>query len=366
MIICTIATASALRGALAIYKQFISHLEKNVGDDKWHVFVDVNMPMPVISNVEYHICHTKGLGRVMFDIKGFKTYCHESKIVPDVIFSLQNTNVNMRTSRNVIYYHQSIPLFRYRLSLSDQNVIGNWVYSYLYPLYVKWFLDSKTFVAVQTETIKEMFSKRYNFPYENVGVYFPDIENINLAGISPFQYEDKTFNFIYPAMGASYKEHTTLAYAMRFVRDKEPDLADKIRIHLTIKEYDQKKLWNIINKNELVTNFVFHGNVPHEQIMSMLKSCNGLLFPSVVETLGLPLLEAASLGAPVIANDMGYVHDVLRDYQGLKCVKVHAYNEWAHQIVSCCMGNERYSPYLVTNNDSWNRLFRLIREGVVV
>lgn len=365
MIICTIATASALRGALTIYKQFISHLEKNAGDDEWHIFVDVNMPMPTIPNVEYHVCHTKEVGRILFDIKGFKSFCRENKIVPDVIFSLQNTNVKMDSSRNIIYYHQPLPLFKYRLSLSDHNVIGNWVYTYFYPLYVKMFLDSRTFVAVQTETIKDMFCKRYKFPLEKVGVYFPNVENVNAASISPFLFEDNTYNFVYPAMVSSYKEHITLAYAMRYVRDKAPDLANKIRIHLTLKEHDQKKLWDFINKNELVANFVFHGNVPHEQIMSMLKSCNGLLFPSVVETLGLPLLEAASLGTPVIANDMGYVHDVLGGYEGLKCVKVHAYDEWADCIIESCHSQMKFMPFSRLENDSWDRLFVLIRDGIV-
>lgn len=365
MIICAIATASALRGALAIYKQFISHLDNNFGDDKWHIFIDVNMPMPTIPNVEYHVCHTKGIGRIWFDLFGFKNCCMRKGISPDVIFSLQNTGVKLQNKRKVIYYHQSLPLYRYRISLSDHNVIGNWVYTYLYPLYVKWFLDSKSFVAVQTETIKEMFCKRYKFPPAKVGVYFPNVENVNAASISPYLFEDKTYNFVYPAMVSSYKEHITLAYAIKCVRDKAPDLADKIRIHLTLKEHDQKKLWNFVKKNELVASFVFHGNVPHEQIMSMLKSCNGLLFPSAVETLGLPLLEAASMGTPVIANNMGYVYDVLGGYEGLKCVKVHAYDEWADCIIECCHSQMKFMPFSRLEDNSWKRLFILIRDGIV-
>ena len=86
----------------------------------------------------------------------------------------------------------------------------------------------------------------------------------------------------------------------------------------------------------------------------------------MVETLGIPLIEAASLGVPIIANDMGYVHNALNDYEGARLVKVHDYDDWARQITTCCMIKERYTPRVATKNDSWDRLFKLIKEGVVV
>lgn len=365
MIICVIATASALRGALAIYKQFISHLEKDVGDDVWHVFVDVNMPMPANPNVVYHVCHTKGLGRIWFDLFGFRMICHKKGIVPNVIFSLQNTNVNMGALRKVIYYHQPLPLFRYKISLSENNVISHCAYTYLYPFYVRLLVNANTYVAVQTETIKEMFSDRYNFPLDKVGVYFPHVDKINPTNLPLFQYEDDTYNFVYPAMESAYKEHITLAYALKRVNEIAPKEANRIKVHLTICESQIKKLTDYIIHNGLDDNFVFHGGMSHNQIMSMLKSCQGLLFPSVVETLGLPLLEAASLGIPVVANDMGYVHDVLDGYDGLQLVKVHDYDGWANRILNCCRDKKRFMPFSPSESDSWDRLFVLIKEGVI-
>ena len=97
----------------------------------------------------------------------------------------------------------------------------------------------------------------------------------------------------------------------------------------------------------------------------MLKSSHALLFPSIVESSGLPLLEAAMLGISVVANDMGYVHDALHEYEGVKCVQVHDYDDWAMKIEECCTGGGHYSPYSFNDIDSWKRLFRLIKEGVV-
>lgn len=364
-IICVVATASAKRGALTIYKQFIDSLQTFRGDDHWHIFVDNGMPTPEMPNVEYHVCHTKGFGRMWFDFYGFKKYCRNNGIETDVIFSLQNTGVKCQSIRNVIYYHQSLPLYHYTYKIFDKSIKETLFYKVYYPFYVKLLMNKRTYVAVQTDTVKDLFSRRYDFPIDKIGVYFPKVEKINVDSVVSYEYESGTYNFLYPAMGAPYKEHTTLALAIVKIWRSNPELAKNIRVHLTLRERIHKTLHAIIQKEKLHRNFVFHGNIPHEQVLSMLKGSHGLLFPSIVESSGLPLLEAAMLGIPVLANDMGYVHDALHEYEGVKCVQVHDYDDWAMKIEECCTGGVHYSPYSFNDIDSWKRLFRLIKEGVI-
>ena len=40
-----------------------------------------------------------------------------------------------------------------------------------------------------------------------------------------------------------------------------------------------------------------------------------LVFPSYIETIGLPLLEARSVGAPILAADCLYARDGVGDYE---------------------------------------------------
>ena len=94
-VVCVLATASAKRGALAIYNQLMQALAACCDGvcAEWHVFLDIDMPMPEIPQVYYHVCHTKGIGRVWFDFVGFKREIKRLDIKPDTIFSLQNTGV---------------------------------------------------------------------------------------------------------------------------------------------------------------------------------------------------------------------------------------------------------------------------------
>ena len=62
-------------GGMSIFLQFLDALKcslvDNNLDEEWHVFVDDGMPMPSIQRVHYHVCHTKGVGRIWFDLIDF-------------------------------------------------------------------------------------------------------------------------------------------------------------------------------------------------------------------------------------------------------------------------------------------------------
>ena len=269
----------------------------------------------------------------------------------------------MKVKRTVIYYHQPLPLFPFEFSFFGPGAREIVFYRYIYPLYVKLFLGKRTYVAVQTEDMKRHFAGRYHFPADRVGVFFPDMDKIDADSIAPYVFEPGTYNFVYPAMGAIYKEHTTIAYAMERLFAQNSEMAKCIRIHFTLSAEHNRDLYRYICQHRLEKNFVFHGPLPHDQVLSMIKGGDALLFPSVLETFGLPLLEAASLGAPVIANNMAYVQEVLRGYSGLRTVKVHDYDAWASMMGSCCEKRLHFPYYQVAEKDSWKQLFHFLREG---
>jgi len=55
----------------------------------------------------------------------------------------------------------------------------------------------------------------------------------------------------------------------------------------------------------------FPGRVPEEEKWRLLRSCSVFVMPSVAESFGVALLEAMSLGRPVIASDVGGMPEVV-------------------------------------------------------
>jgi glycosyltransferase involved in cell wall biosynthesis len=52
------------------------------------------------------------------------------------------------------------------------------------------------------------------------------------------------------------------------------------------------------------------GNLSHEDLISIYTQIDAMIFPSLFESFGLPLVEARQLGIPILSSELDYVHDV--------------------------------------------------------
>lgn len=360
MVIVVVATASKVGGALSIYRQILSHIEVEKRDNRYYILIDPCMPQKEMAGVSYMSIDTNGLKRIIYDIYGYKRELLKRDIQPDIIFSLQNTAVRCGDVPQLVYYHQSLPFFQYKFNILTSAGRTYFFYHYLYPLYVKLLHNGNVKYIVQTDYMKECFSKKFSSVSSNdVYSFFPDVENVEKDEVADYDYKEGSYNFVFPALAADYKEHETLVYALKKLEEKEKTICEKIRIHLTFEKDSYPHLASLIKKSHLEKNFVFHGRVEHGVMLSMVKCSRGLLFPSVIETIGLPMLEAAALGVPVVANDLPFVHSVIDNYTGVSFMDLHNYDQWSQRILSLCYRYERF-PELRKNSSTWPKVFNLI------
>jgi glycosyltransferase involved in cell wall biosynthesis len=66
-----------------------------------------------------------------------------------------------------------------------------------------------------------------------------------------------------------------------------------------------------------------------EEVLSYYKSVDALLFPSQIETFGLPLAEASCFGLPIIAADLPYAAEVLKKYENKILIDPESVCLWA-------------------------------------
>ena len=60
----------------------------------------------------------------------------------------------------------------------------------------------------------------------------------------------------------------------------------------------------------------FTGELSPERVAQFLKSLDVFVFPTLAETFGLAVVEAAQAGVPVVANDLEVLREVLRTDEG--------------------------------------------------
>lgn len=357
-----IVNASALRssGALSIYKQFIKHLSKNINNNHYFIFVDSSVPQPYIEGVKYiNDDNHSWLHRIWWDFIGIHKWIKKNNIESYKFISLQNTGI-ITNHEQIIYYHQPLPFYKYKWSLFKSSERILWLYKYLYPFFVKMTLTKKTHIVVQIPFIKKGFKEKFAFDENRIHVLFPDIEKINIEDVNEFDINHEYFHLIYPATPHSYKCHRTLFEALANLRENNSDIYNKIRLHITISKNESMYIDDLVNKYDVEDIIIYEGRIPHSDLLSLYKASDVLVFPSILETLGLPLLEAAAFGMPIIVSDLEYSREVLNSYNGAIFVDSKDVKSWATEIQKIFINKERFNSLQNERESSWNNFFNLL------
>ena len=115
--------------------------------------------------------------------------------------------------------------------------------------------------------------------------------------------------FIYVADGVPQKNHAVLLQAWEYLQDRyqlTPEL------HLTIPAHFTKLIATIQQLQHKGINTINHGVIEKAELNLLYQECGYLIFPSLRESFGLPLIEAVQAGCGVVAADLPYVYDVIR------------------------------------------------------
>lgn len=368
MIVLVSAAALRTSGARTIYRQFIAHLKTRVDGNRYYIMVGRDMEMPEIMGVEYLVVDVSSkIKRLMFDAFGLQRILSNHQIRPDVVVSLQNIGLRKyKQMPQIIYYHNALPFFDYKWCLLKKKEYMMFLYKHLYPYFVKRTIGIKTEMVAQLPFIKKGIVAKYGVSPKQVHVMFPDLDDINIADVEVGGYDEvKAVDFVFPATYMPYKGHEFLVSVMEKLYDVNRALAEQVRIHLTLYETTSQALIKRMEAKGVRANFVFHGVVNHARLLSMYKGARGLLFPSVIETLGLPLIEAAKFGLPVVACDLEYAHEVLAGYSGTTYVDSRSTAQWAEAIIKIASEHNTFAPLYAPERSSWEDFFDLIENKKV-
>lgn len=337
------ATALDQSGASSILRQFVENIP--VDDSKWLLFVSPDTSINT-NNPNVRIEPVEGVKpmykRLWWDVFGLKKWLKRNDIQPVAAISLQNTGFNVsKKVTQYIYYHQSLPFYPYKWNLLKKKERTFWFYKNIYPFFVKLFLHENTKIFVQLNFIKECFAKRYKHPIHNIAVFHPSCQKPTVS--SKNSEYSHSLSLCYPAMGHFYKNHRVIVEAL-----KSLDRSVKV-IFTTERSKDFEGDKRIINI----------GIQPFEKICELYYKCDAMIFPSYIETYGLPLLEAAMTGLPIIAADLPYAREVLEDYEGVTFVQYSDPKAWIRAIQNLEKG-KRYTPIDISNRPGWKNLFKTI------
>lgn len=116
---------------------------------------------------------------------------------------------------------------------------------------------------------------------------------------------------LYPANFWQHKNHDALIHAMRRFRQENPKSDLRVVCTGTPNAY----MHELAQRATAATNdvFVFAGFLPEAALATLLRACSALIFPSLFEGFGMPVLEAMAVGKPVLCSDRTSLPEVAGD-----------------------------------------------------
>lgn len=224
------------------------------------------------------------------------------------VLSLQNIIIPHTKVYQSLFVHNALPFSEYRFTYNENKFL--WIYQNIIGKYIMKSIKRADHVIVQTKWMKEKCIKKLNVNSEKIEIKPPKI-NIEVNRV--FQKTKESLStFFYPASGVVFKNHKVIVDACMNL--KEEGIVD-YKVIFTIKgeENEQiKQLFKTVNQNQLPIEFV--GSLTREEVFRIyLKSI--LIFPSSIETVGLPLLEARMHSSPIIVYKQPFSEEVLSGYE---------------------------------------------------
>lgn len=303
-------------GALTILCKFIENIIKFNCKHKFYIFVALDeLKRYEKENIKIIVIGKQNcIKRIYWDNYGLKNYLETNRIKPDIFLSLQNTGVNLdKKIYQILYYHQSIPLYNIQWSLFKKKEQVYWFYKNIYPFFTRQYIRRINKIIVQTSWIKEEFSKKFKYSKNNIYLMTPPIELPNIKEVKTIS--KNKFRIFYPASPLIYKNHKLIIEAIIFLNSKIPKLEDKVECVFTFSEHENEYLYSLVVENKLDKLIKFIGKIEYKKVLEYYKSSDLLVFPSYIETLGLPLIEAQHFNLRILAINLPYSREVLKKYK---------------------------------------------------
>jgi len=356
------------RGAKIVFVNFLNRLLHSKRDDI-HYFLFCSwedIHSYECENITVVITKRDGLKGIMFHDRNFyKKWSLQNNIIADVVVSMQNTTINyFKGVRQIVLFQQSVPLSDIQWNPFIKSERSLFFYKNIYPYFIKRYFTADTIFVAPTNWVKEKLASKLKIPIKNIVTIYSEIIYTDASKIIPKIHNDSYCHFIYPSNGSKHKNHTIIIEAVKFLRDTSGvDISD-LRIHFTVDKEGCDYLVNKIKRLNLEECFYFDGNLPYHQVLSFYKSANALLFPSLIESFGLPLIEAAQFGLPVLTVDLPYAREVLSDYEGVSFLPLHDPSSWARGISMYMTNQIRFNACEIKFETGLDDFIKLIHKSL--
>lgn len=219
--------------------------------------------------------------------------------------SLHDTTPNVIAKRRAVYCHNPFPFYEWKwreLLFNYKIVLFSWFSYFIYRINI----HKNDKVIVQQKWLKEEFGKLFQLDPNKVIVAPPENKKEEVKVTCP---ESNRFTFLFPSSANLHKNFETLCEAAKLLEEEVG--VNKFKVLMTIDPASNRYTKWLKEKWGDVESIEFAGFMTKEKLYGYYQSADCLVFPSKVETWGLPITEfmEASGDKPMLLADLPYAHE---------------------------------------------------------
>ena len=318
--------AASEGGALTILKSFYDFVSQLDDGNEWIFLLGgpVVKATPRIRTIEFPKVKASHLRRLVFDLFTGRRLIR--RLRPDVVFSLQNTFTYWLKCPQVIYVHQPLPfqdVKRYSLLRPEERSAA--LIQHGLGLVIRRSIATSDHTIVQTNWMREAVLEQVAIEPDRITNVLPDFED--LSGFAS-DVPASAGSFFYPTSASTYKNNGLVCEASRLLKKRG---VHDVTVEITA------------DPPAGCPEIVALGRIPRAEVLIKLARST-LIFPSLIETYGLPLAEARALGSLVLAADLPYAREVLDGYENAYFFDPMSPKELADLMEKVTDGNIVLSP----------------------
>lgn len=311
---CQLIVVSAINfsegGPLTVFRDLLTELSESGSKIRVIALVHSKKLFDIegIEFIEFEDSKGSWVKRLYYEYFGF--YKLSKCLNPDVWLSLHDITPRVKAKFRAVYCHNPSPFHDTSIksiSLDFRFYLFNKFYKYLYGLNIK----ANDMIFVQQDWLRKEFERRYKV--KNVVVAYPDVTFDSGATGNTNKLLSNTF--FYPSLARSFKNFELLCEAAEIVYQK---IGNSFEVRITISGEENKYAQSVLEKFSHVPVIKFLGRQSKEEMAKHYNECDVVVFPSFLETWGLPISEAKFFEKRLFLADLPYAHETLGNYDKCK------------------------------------------------
>jgi glycosyltransferase involved in cell wall biosynthesis len=312
-----------------------------------------------IKFVEFPKSRTSYFYRLYYEYVYFKKFAKQHSI--SFWLSLHDITPNIGKVPQAVYCHNPSPFNAVNISdfrIQPTQFFFSLFYKYLYKINIK----RNKYVIVQQLWIKEKFHEFFGIQEDKIIISIPQLAAIPTPFMNAVQPMKKK-QFFFPTFPRPFKNIEVIAEAVKILN---VETTEGFEVLITIDGSENKYAQSMLDKYKQVFNIKFIGLVTRNQVYQLYDEVDFLIFPSKLETWGLPISEFKRFNKPMLVSNLPYAKETVGEYKKVIFFEANSAADLAKGMKKLINGEN--SAYSITASivypkpfaKSWAELFDIL------